>query len=238
MDVENPLTRFFQGGDETLYYEPDLYQAQFGLNFTRNNMFGTRTPATQGLVDVGNQTQEQPIEGLEPTPFWNNQSSFNPPTPEVPGEQPDQYEIDEKQTAGYMEKPETRNMFMPNVNPEQMLNKANSRMRGFLGRVDQRQRSKDEINQTLNNTDPMNIYASNNDMDKGDWNDVGSKSGLFRYNQMGSDRNSRSTFGNYATAKNGGYMAQGGTYQDDEEVYMSPEELEEFLAAGGQVEYL
>jgi hypothetical protein len=238
MDVENPLTRFFQGGDETSYYEPDLYQAQFGLNFTRNNMFGTRTPATQGLVDVGTQTQGQPIEGLESTSFWDNQASFNAPTPEVPGEQPDQYEIDEKQTAGYMEKPETRNMFMPNVNPEQMLNKANSRMRGFLGRVDQRQRSKDEINQTLNNTDPMNIYASNNEMDKGDWNDVGSKSGLFRYNQMGSDRNSRSTFGNYATAKNGGYMAQGGAYEDDQEVYMSPEELEEFLAAGGQVEYL
>jgi hypothetical protein len=238
MDVENPLTRFFQGGNETSYYEPDLYQAQFGLNFTRNNMFGTRTPATQGLVDVGTQTQEQPIEGLEPTPFWNNQSSFNPPTPEVPGEQPDQYEIDEKQTAGYMEKPETRNMFMASVNPEKLINVTNSRIKGFLGRVDQRQRSKDEINQTLNNTDPMNIYASNNDMDKGDWNDVGSKSGLFRYNQMGSDRNSRATFGNYATAKNGGYMAQGGTYQDDEEVYMSPEELEQFLAAGGQVEYL
>jgi hypothetical protein len=238
MDVENPLTRFFQGGDETSYYEPDLYQAQFGLNFTRNNMFGTRTPATQGLVDVGNQTQDQPIEGLESTPFWDNQESFNSPTPEVPGEQPDQYEIDEKQTAGYMEKPETRNMFMPNLNPEKLLNQFNSNVKGFLGRMDQRQRSKDEINQTLNNTDPMNIYASNNDMDKGDWNDVGSKSGLFRYNQMGSDRNSRATFGNYATAKNGGYMAQGGAYQDDEEVYMSPEELEEFLAAGGQVEYL
>jgi hypothetical protein len=127
---------------------------------------------------------------------------------------------------------------MKPINPEEELNKFNSRMRGFLGRVDQRQRSKNEINQILDTTDPMNIYASNNDMDKGDWNDVGSKSGLFRYNQMGSDRNSRATFGNYATAKNGGYMAQGGTYQDDEEVYMSPEELEQFLAAGGQVEYL
>ena len=35
----------------------------------------------------------------------------------------------------------------------------------------------------------------------------------------------------------GGYMQDGG-YMDDEEVYMTPEELEQFLAAGGQVEYL
>ena len=30
----------------------------------------------------------------------------------------------------------------------------------------------------------------------------------------------------------------GGSFEEDEEVYMSPEELEQFLKSGGQVEYL
>jgi len=30
----------------------------------------------------------------------------------------------------------------------------------------------------------------------------------------------------------------GGSFEQDEETYMTPEELEQFLAAGGQVEYL
>lgn len=253
MDVENPLTRFFQGGDETSYYEPDLYQAQFGLNFTRNNMFGKKTPETQGQLLEG--TPEN-IFGFTPTPMdvQENEPQMYPPDAPQPSQGLNyaqsnsaidpRFQDSEEEVAQKMKRdaagtePGSSKMFMPNLNPEKLLNQFNSNVKGFLGRMDQRQRSKDEINQTLNNTDPMNIYASNNDMDKGDWNDVGSKSGLFRYNQMGSDRNSRATFGNYATAKNGGYMAQGGTYQDDEEVYMSPEELEQFLAAGGQVEYL
>ena len=60
---------------------------------------------------------------------------------------------------------------------------------------------------------------------------------MFRYDQEGQDRSSRDTYGQY-----GGYMQQGGFqqpyFEEDEEVYMTPEELEQFLAAGGQVEYL
>jgi hypothetical protein len=248
MDVENPLTRFMQGGDETSYYEPDLYQAQFGFN----NIFKKKTPATQGQPLEGD---PKTIFGFTPTPMdvQENEPQMYPPDAAPfsqglnyaqsnsaidPRFQDSEEEVAQKMKRDAGTLPDTSNMSMKPINPEEELNKFNSRMRGFLGRVDQRQRSKNEINQILDTTDPMNIYASNNDMDKGDWNDVGSKSGLFRYNQMGSDRNSRATFGNYATAKNGGYMAQGGTYQDDEEVYMSPEELEQFLAAGGQVEYL
>jgi hypothetical protein len=89
----------------------------------------------------------------------------------------------------------------------------------------------------------MNLYASANEQDRGDWQDFGSKSGMYRYNQQGQDRSSRATFGNYATSKYGGYMQAGGfyeepSYEEDAEVYMTPEELEQFLAAGGQVEYL
>ena len=89
----------------------------------------------------------------------------------------------------------------------------------------------------------MNLYASANETDRGDWQDFGSKSGMFRYDQEGQDRSSRATYGNYANAAYGGYMQEGGFYEEpyfeeDEEVYMTPDELEQFLQAGGQVEYL
>jgi hypothetical protein len=151
----------------------------------------------------------------------------------------------------------------------------------------------------------MDIYATATEQDRGDWTDIGSKAGLYRYDQMGQDRSSRATFGQY-----GGYMQDGGQskidswkgdlnpivdprtkgrtmevsnssgtptymvydkngeliyttknkaaaqkvlnggptvsqnfqyggfFEEDEEVMMTPEELEQFLAAGGQVEYL
>lgn len=97
-----------------------------------------------------------------------------------------------------------------------------------------------EKDMLLDTFDPMNNVVASNQTDTGDHVDFGSKTGLYRYDQMGSDRNSRATFGNFANsnaAQYGGYMQDGG-YIDDEEVYMTPEELEQFLAAGGQVEYL
>ena len=83
----------------------------------------------------------------------------------------------------------------------------------------------------------MDIYSTATEQDRGDYVAAGSKLGLYRYDQMGQDRDGRSTFGQY-----GGYMQDGGFYdpyfEEDEEVMMTPEELEQFLAAGGQVEYL
>ena len=90
---------------------------------------------------------------------------------------------------------------------------------------------------TCQPVDSMDLMAAEDQQDRGDWQDFGSKSGMFRYDQEGQDRSSRATYGQY-----GGYMQEGGFYnplfEEDEEVYMSPEELEQFLQAGGQVEYL
>jgi len=152
-------------------------------------------------------------------------------------------------------------------------------------------------------TNSMDLMAAEDQQDRGDWQDFGSKSGMFRYDQEGQDRSSRATYGQY-----GGYMQEGGSktiddvnkaiekkkkqnsgrtmqvgysdpptfmiydasgkliytsqdreaaekvlkggptiskdfqyggsFEEDEEVYMNPEELEQFLQAGGQVEYL
>jgi hypothetical protein len=104
-------------------------------------------------------------------------------------------------------------------------------------------------NQLMDTTDPYNLYANKTDKDRGDWVDFGQMAGMFRFDQEGQDRSSRATYGQY-----GGYMEQGGThkmfnglnmrnsdhkhYEEDEVVYMTPEEIEQYLAAGGQIEYL
>jgi len=66
-------------------------------------------------------------------------------------------------------------------------------------------------------TNPEFIYGVNEQSDKGDYD---MNSGLYRPDQMGNMRN----------AQTGGEL--------NEEVYMTDEEIEEFLANGGQLEYL
>jgi hypothetical protein len=78
-------------------------------------------------------------------------------------------------------------------------------------------------------TNSMDLMAANNEKDRGDW----TEEGMFR--EEGSDRNSRSTYGQY-----GGYMEDGGSsgFKVGQVVGMLPNELEQFLAAGGEVEYI
>ena len=133
---------------------------------------------------------------------------------------------------------------MWNIDPEAFLNAGNAVARGALNLFDPEKNRQCGPGTTWNSdkqmcqpTDSMDIYAAATEQDRGDWQDFGSKSGLYRYDQQGQDRSSRATFGRY-----GGYMQDGGFYnpyfEEDEEVYMTPEELEQFLASGGQVEYL
>ena len=127
-----------------------------------------------------------------------------------------------------------------NFDGEAGVNAFNSVANYGLGMFERAKNAPIENNMLLDKFDPMANVMASNQTDKGDWGDIGSKTGMFRYDEMGADRNSRATFGNYANsnaAQYGGYMQDGG-YMDDEEVYMTPEELEQFLAAGGQVEYL
>jgi hypothetical protein len=52
---------------------------------------------------------------------------------------------------------------------------------------------------------------------------------------MGQDRSGFSSYGKY-----GGYMQNGGerSYAEGDEVYMTEDDLKDFLKKGGQVEYL
>ena len=193
------------------------------------------------------------VPNMQPSSFWNDQQSFQSPPPAAPAsmqqqnQQIEQYTTDPNQIGSHLAKKEVvpneyvgvenKRKDMRSIDPEAGVNVFNAGARGVLGVLDRRQNAKSEREMLLNTVDPMNMYASATEQDRGDWQDFGSKSGMFRYDQEGQDRSSRATYGQY-----GGYMQEGGFYnpsfEEDEELYMTPEELEQFLAAGGQVEYL
>lgn len=101
---------------------------------------------------------------------------------------------------------------------------------GFLNNLDSAKQEKEMYD---NNFTSDNMYAASNSKDRGDYGDYGGQGlGQFRYDQMGSD-----TSGRFAYGQEGGYMQEGG-YAEDDEVEMTEEELEEFLANGGEVEYI
>lgn len=110
-----------------------------------------------------------------------------------------------------------------------MFNAGATAVTGFLNNLDAAKQQKEMYE---NNFTSDNMYASTNTKDRGDYVDYGQQLGQFRYDQMGSD-----TSGRFAYGQTGGYMQEGG-YAEGDEVFMTDEELEEFLANGGDVEYL
>jgi hypothetical protein len=114
---------------------------------------------------------------------------------------------------------------------------------GFINRLQNNPRS---LATTYQATNLLRQVPISNQIHKGDQQDIGQNIG-FRGPEQGSENNSFSTFGNYPGAATGGFLAYGGfledggytdPYMEEEEVYMTPEELQQFLKAGGQVEYL
>ncbi len=127
---------------------------------------------------------------------------------------------------------------------EEAVNVKNAAARGILGYVDRLRNNKIGYNLQLDLADPLAQVGSTNEIDEGDYVNYGQQTGQFRQPQMGQKRNSRSTFGNYAgdtqISKFGGYLQDGGTngYSIGQEIEMEPWELEQFLAAGGEVDYI
>jgi hypothetical protein len=99
----------------------------------------------------------------------------------------------------------------------------NAAVQGVTGMID-RFKNKDREAKMYDNLTADNLYAADPSRDSGDY-DV--NSGLYRPNEQGQTWNSRS-------AKYGGDS----NYAEGDEVEMTEEELAEFLANGGQVEYL
>jgi hypothetical protein len=184
---------------------------------------------TKGFDEFGNPVSQAPAFGIQPPAAAS----------------PENYYVkDQNPIKRNLVGVENKRKDMFNVDSESFLNQTNAFARGALNLFDPEKKRQcgpgttwNSSTQTCQPTDAMDIYATATEQDRGDWTDIGSKAGLYRYDQEGQDRSSRATFGQY-----GGYMQDGGFYdpyyEEDEEVIMTPEELEQFLASGGQVEYL
>jgi len=184
---------------------------------------------TKGFDEFGNPVSQAPAFGIQPPAAAS----------------PENYYVkDQNPIKRNLVGVENKRKDMFNFDSQSLLNQSNAGFRTALNLFDPDKKTEcpagttwNSDTQTCQPTDAMDIYAAATEQDTGDHVEIGSKRGLYRYNQMGDDRNSRATFGQY-----GGYMQNGGFsdpyFEEDEEVYMTPEELEQFLAAGGQVEYL
>jgi hypothetical protein len=128
--------------------------------------------------------------------------------------QPDEYTVDYKSKS--------------TVNDTQgALNSFNAAARGATGIIDRLAGRKQEA-QMYDNLNADNLYASDPSRDRGDYD---TNSGLYRPDEQGQTWNSRS-------AQYGGSIYEEGGYVEGQEVYMTDDELDEFLANGGEVEYI
>jgi hypothetical protein len=121
---------------------------------------------------------------------------------------------------------------MRNFDPESALNQFNAGARGVLNFVDKLQNRGKENTMLRETTGIENIASEQTPQFRGDWVDYGSQLGQYRFNDMGQNRSSFSSYG-----QKGGFMQTGGYTQDDE-VYMTDEEIADFIANGGEIEYL
>lgn len=111
-------------------------------------------------------------------------------------------------------------------NNEGAINTVNAGVRGVAGMID-RFKNKDKETKMYENLTADNLYASDPSLDRGTYSVTGSDYGLLDSPNQGQTWSGRS-------AKYGGDS----NYSEGDEVEMTEEELQEFLANGGQVEYL
>ena len=152
--------------------------------------------------------------------------------------------------------------------PEAGVNLFNAGARGVANIFENAGNNKREYNNMLDNTSVENNYASTDSQNRGNWGSTtGQGLGMFRYDQEGQNNSGMaSTMAKYGRyMEDGGYMQdenvppgyhmmpngmimpdnqmeQGGTnspyYDEGQEVFMTQDQLNNYLASGGQVEYL
>ena len=117
---------------------------------------------------------------------------------------------------------------------EPVNNIVNAGMRGFAGSIGSNE-AKAAERKLMEKTDSNANYAAQATQKRGDHVDFGSGLGDYRPDDTGQDKNSFSSYGKY-----GGYMKKGGSanYNEGDEVYMTAEDIKNFRANGGQIEYI
>lgn len=214
-------------GGSTNYFQPGGYVPQTPVVYTQN-------PALEGMSNVDMITLNEGIPDLQPNSFWNDQASFNKATPVNTQNQPEQIQIDPEQISSdqaqkvYEATPgnfsvDIRNKNIWEVDPEASLAVGNAGVRGLTGLFNRWKNKKNE-SKMYENLNADNEYAAAVRKNRGK-TDV--NSGLDFPSSQGALHTSRSK-------KYGGNS----NYSEGEVVDMTEKELAEFLANGGQVEYL
>lgn len=213
-------------GQDMSAFEPYSADAQF-----QNSLFGSQRPSSTPQ-------QQNPFAFINPTGTGSYAETAN--TGHTLGSQGQEIIPQETPSApNQYVAVENKRKKMQSVDPEAAVNVFNAGARGILGKINNFRNRKDERNLQLDIAATENQVQPMYTTDYGDIVDVGYLG--FQTPQQGQDQSGRSSFGTANIGRYGGYMQYGGfqdPYEVDEEVYMTPEELEQFLASGGQVEYL
>jgi hypothetical protein len=209
---------------------PEYYQ-DGGSFVGANPVVYTDNPALVGQSDVDMITLNQGIQGQGQTNWadLNNNKGFNL-------QQPTQYTVDPTQREDYQVAKtynpgevtvDVRNR-LSNDQLQAGMNLANAGIRGITGfknRMDDARIARD----FYDNFTADNLYASDPSRDRGDY----AESGLYRPDEQGQTWNSRSK--QYGGDINFG---EDPDYVEGDEVYMTDDEIRQYMANGGQVDYI
>jgi hypothetical protein len=244
------------GGDSNLtrfVYGDEVTQTSTGKD---SPIVYTNNPALEGIRDVdivGPNTEG--ITNLQPSSFWSDQQSFNQPTMDFQSGCTEEEKKDPKSPCYDMEKygmkvqkdalgsarETTEKTYAPaagefavdfknknayEVDAQGVLNAGNAAARGILNFFEKRGQRRQNKN-FYDRFTSDNLYADDTSRDRGDYD---TNTGLYRPDEQGQVWNSRSK-------RYGGFMQTGGFVEGDV-IDMTPEELEEFLANGGEVEII
>lgn len=220
-------------------------EAQFGGS---NPVVYTNNPAMQGVSEVDLVSLNPGIQGLQGGMDWASISSPGNVTQQnndgtktygvdasYKGPQQEQIEVGPgSHQIEQTYEPEGDVSFdyktNTNVDPQAALLTGNAVAKGALGMVD-RLRNRKREKEMYKNLTADNLYATDPSRDRGDYD---TNTGLYRPNEMGQTWNSRSK----QMGGQNDYLNEDPDYVEGDEVDMTEEELADFIANGGEVEYL
>jgi len=247
MSEEDENFDFYRRLTDSMYYQPQLRRGGYlpmafeGLENTPVSY--TSNPAFEGMKEVDFTVAPGANTNLEPSSIFSDMQSFNPEPPAPTFTQPEAITMPE----GYKEyqQPKSTSADKPAetikapqlvginrtrqdtrvTDPEAAINAFNSVGSFGLGLANRKQQREQEAQMYEQNFNPMKLYGKKERMDRGDYE---VNQGSYSFDTTGANRlGSSKQYG-------GPMFKEGG----ENITFMSEEQIQEFLAAGGEIEFL
>ena len=226
-------TEYAYGGDVSI---SELYKAQTGFEINTDKCPVGSTKDYKGdCVDgQGNVTKKRntDFKMAEPEDLLENpfsQPKKNPLTGETPGVQVDSSGNYVNEGIKYGDQPNVSQDFKNkqawDISKKGFGNASILIGNAFANTADEVRANRQENQLLANTTSAESNFGINNGYNQGDYDP---NSGLFRPDEMGA---MQSKYG-------GGIYATGGNTEDEDTQYMTQEEIDDFIANGGELEYL